>query len=53
MRELSYIVHSYGGKDVGSFIEPTVSPLKKCRAHAMFVDATHDNDPGHIKVCRF
>jgi len=50
-RNLGHLVHHYGGKDVGSFIEPNVSPLRESVTRAMFVDATHDNDPGHIQVC--
>ena len=49
-RNLGHLVHHYGGKDVGSFIEPSISPLRESVTRAMFVDATHDNDPGHIQV---
>ena len=49
-RKLGHLVHHYGGTAVGSFIEPDESPLKGSVTRAMFVDATHDNDPGHIQV---
>ena len=49
-RNLGHLVHHYGGTAVGSFIEPDQSPLKGSVTRAMFVDATHDNDPGHIQV---
>jgi len=49
-RNLGHLVHHYGGTAVGSFIEPVLSPLKGSVTRAMFVDATHDNDPGHIQV---
>ena len=49
-RKLGHLVHHYGGTAVGSFIEPDESPLKGSITRAMFVDATHDNDPGHIQV---
>ena len=49
-RKLGHLVHHYGGTAVGSFIEPDQSPLSSSVTRAMFVDATHDNDPGHIQV---
>ena len=49
-RNLGHLVHHYGGTAVGSFIEPEQSPLRGSVTRAMFVDATHDNDPGHIQV---
>ena len=47
-RELGRLVYKYGGVPVASFFSGNV--LKPCTAHAMFIDATHDNDPGHILV---
>ena len=52
-RKLGHLVHHYGGTAVGSFIEPDESPLKGSVTRAMFVDATHDNDPGHIQVEKY
>ena len=47
-RELGRLVYKYGGDPVASFFSSEV--LKPVVARAMFVDATHDNDPGHILV---
>lgn len=47
-RELGRLVYKYGGKPVASFFSGHL--LKPSTGHAMFIDATHDNDPGHIKV---
>ena len=49
-RNLGHLVHHYGGTAVGSFIDHSESPLNGSVTRAMFVDATHDNDPGHIQV---
>ena len=46
--ELNRLLSKYGGVPVGSFFSGNI--LKPCTAHAMFIDATHDNDPGHIQV---
>ena len=48
-RELGRLVFKYGGVPVASFLAPNgTGVLKPTTAHAMFMDATHDNDPGHI-----
>ena len=47
-RELGRLIYKYGGDPVASFFSSDV--LKPSVAHAMFMDATHDNDPGHILV---
>ena len=45
-RELGRLVYKYGGVPVASFFSNTsLSPVV---TDAMFIDATHDNEPGHI-----
>ena len=45
-RELGRLVYKYGGVPVASFFSGT--SLSPCVTDAMFIDATHDNEPGHI-----
>ena len=50
-RELGRLVFKYGGEPVASFLPPPSNHvLKPTTTNAMFMDATHDNDPGHILV---
>lgn len=50
-RELGRLVFKYGGAPVASFLPPTSNAvLKPTTTNALFMDATHDNDPGHIQV---
>ena len=52
-RELGRLVFKYGGSPVASFLPPTTrAVLKPTTTNALFMDATHDNDPGHIQVRR-
>ena len=48
-REEGRLVYKYGGDPVASFLpHPTHTVLKPTVAHALFMNATHDNDPGLI-----
>ncbi len=50
-RELGRLVYKYGGEPVASFLPSPSNPvLKNTTTNALFMDATHDNDPGHILV---
>jgi len=50
-RELGRLVYKYGGVPVASFLPSPSNPvLKSTTTNALFMDATHDNDPGHILV---
>ena len=50
-RELGRLVFKYGGFPVASFLPSSSNPvLKPTTTNALFMDATHDNDPGHIPV---
>lgn len=42
--EQGSLVHRYGGKPLGSFVQPNVQLLKPTVAHALLMDATHDNE---------
>ncbi len=42
-RELSRLLHRYGGDPVGSLFKPKQRPLRPLDAHAIFFDVTHDN----------
>lgn len=49
--EESWMVYKYGGDPVASFLpHPTHTMLKPTIAHTMFMNATLNNDPGHIQV---
>ena len=37
------LIHRFGGKPVGSFVQPRLRPLLKTTAHAILFDQTHDN----------
>ena len=37
-------MYRYGGRPVGSFLQPNLQLLKPAVAHALFMDVTHDND---------
>lgn len=50
-RELGRLVYKYGGEPVASFLPASSNAvLKHTTTNALFMDATHDNDPGHILV---
>lgn len=38
------MVYKYGGSPVASFFQPKCQILKPSVAHALFMDATHDNE---------
>ena len=51
--KLARMVYDYGGEPVASFLPPSSNiVLKPSVVHAMFMDVTHNHDPGHIQVCR-
>ena len=47
--ELCGLINQYGGTTIGSFFEPSRSPIRNS-IRAMFFDATHDRDLSHIEV---
>lgn len=46
--ELCGLINQYGGTTIGSFFEPSRSPIRN-NIRAMFFDATHDRDLSHIE----